>query len=173
MSDRKPVGGIHKVSLYDAEAVLSVTREGSVSRLTLRSGAEVLTPRLIEEQSSLQESLHCDTKPMVVERQLALSIPRAVGEELFTPAQLRRAIHHRWVAVVELIDGSRILVGWSEQLQREAALRTDSVALSSGAKRSDLPTCCWRLVGLDTELAMPYSDTEITYASTLESTLPQ
>ncbi len=163
MSDRKPVGGLRKVTLYDAEAVVAVSREGSVSRLTLRAGAEGLEPRLVEGRSSLKEQLHCVAQAPLVEQRLELVLRRADGMELFTPRLLRRAAYGRWVALVEYIDGSRTLYGWSEELQGEAALRTERVEFLSGATRSELPTCHWLLTGFDVTAATPYSETEISY----------
>lgn len=163
MSDRKPAGGLRKVTLYDAEAVVAVSREGSVSRLTLRAGTEGLEPRLVEERSTLEEILYCESEAPLVEQRLELVLRRADGGELFTPRLLRRAAYGRWVGLVEHIDGSHTLLGCSEELQNEATLHTQSIEFRSGAARSELPTCRWLLRGFDVTAATPYDKLEISY----------
>uniref|UniRef100_UPI004055FE66 hypothetical protein n=1 Tax=Alistipes sp. TaxID=1872444 RepID=UPI004055FE66 len=133
----RPVGGLRRVRLIPMADLKEVTFSGEGPELLLlRRGASPLDPLLGEGQSHYRErwSLHYGIPS--VEHTLSLGLAR-LGEGALARETLAELLTDGVVALVETMAGECRLVGWSNSLKGEAALRLEELSEESGALRRE------------------------------------
>lgn len=151
----KPAGGVAGVSLYrksDIEAV-RVTG-GRCAGIDLRTGAAPLTPLLVEDRSSYtEESVGEEGLPATRHALTAVFYWYTEREELAGEI-LEELATDGAVACVDLHNGERLLVGWSERLGFEQPLRLVKYRFLTGTKPADRPLLELHLESCDAARAL-------------------
>lgn len=134
---RKPVGGLRRVRLIPIADLKKVTfSEEEAELLLLRKGASPLDPRLDEGESHYREEWTLLHGIPSVEHTLSLGLALC-GEGAMTREVLVKLLSEGVVALVETMAGECRLVGWSNPLKGEAALRLKELSEESGALRRE------------------------------------
>lgn len=150
-SNYKPVGGVERAILYPAEAVQTAifSSEGCCATLV----GEALEVPLLDDASSYDEVVECRNGIAKIAHRLNLVADRGKAEPWLDADFLERASIEGVVAVVELADGRRVLVGYSLRFGSEQPLRLQGLTSASGSKLLDTPTVALQLVSHDTEFS--------------------
>ncbi len=152
---RKPIGGIRRVWLYEAEGVTALeAREEGYDLLPTAKVSPLELP-LIEEQSHYEELQSLQEGLRQVKHTLTLVLNLAEGERLLTEQLVKRASNKGVILRMELTDGSCRWVGWTPELLNEYPLRTLQIDLRTEARRAMLPTISWTLCCTDIRTALP------------------
>ena len=147
----KPIGGVASVRLYPAEAVESVIFLDGGCRLALSTeGVEV---ELVDDKSIYEEQLNNKGGSLLVEHRLRLVAERNQASVWLDREWQERLATEGMVAVVELNDGRKLLVGYSEEFGDEQPLYLSSLVSSSGEELLDSPRLTLQLVSCDTRLS--------------------
>jgi len=153
----KPVGGVTGVSLYrkgDIEAVR--VADGLCTGIDLRTGAAPLAVPLAEDRSSYTEESVGDEGLPATRHTLVLVCCRYTGREMFAGPILEELSTDGAVACVELHNGERLVVGWSERLGLEQPLLLRKFRFPIGAKPVDEPLLELHLESVDAARALRY-----------------
>lgn len=150
-SHYKPIGGVAGASLYPANAVESVVFEGD--RCEVIFSEDGVGVELIDDASSYEEQVYSKQGALLVEHRLTLVAERNRGLAWLSGEWQERAATEGVIAVVELCDGRKLLVGYSSLFGAEQTLHLDSLLVSSGQKLLDTPRLTLQLVSYDTELS--------------------
>lgn len=153
----KPVGGVTGVSLYrksDVEAVR--VADGLCTGIDLCTGAAPLTVPLAEDRSSYTEESVGDEGLPATRHTLAIVCHRYPGREMFAGPLLEELATDGAVACVDLSNGERLLVGWSERLGFEQPLRLKKFRFLTGPKPVDTPLLELHLESIDAARALRY-----------------
>lgn len=153
----KPVGGVAGVSLYrktDVEAVR--VADGRCTGIDLRTGAAPLAALLAEDRSSYTEESVGEEGLPATRHTLEAVYYRHTGREQLAGPILEELATDGAVACVELRNGERIIVGWSERLGFEQPLRLVKYRFLTGAKPADVPLLELRMECVDTARALRY-----------------
>ena len=154
----KPAGGVAEAALTSAANLLEVQFDdsGSIphcSLLRLADPAAVMHCRLIEDDSSLVETLDARNGFPVVTHSLSLTADRNLAEAWLNPQFAREAAAHGLTAFVKLNDGRQLLLGVSRRFGIEQPLRILSITVDSGRKPADQPAIRLLLESADTAFA--------------------
>ncbi len=153
----KPVGGVAGVSLYrksDVEAVRAA--DGLCTGIDLCTGAAPLTVPLAEDRSSYTEESVGEEGLPATRHTLTVVCHRYAGREMFAGPLLEELATDGAVACVELSNGERLVVGWTERLGFEQPLRLVKFRFLTGAKPVDVPLLELRLECVDAARALRY-----------------
>ncbi len=153
----KPVGGVAGVSLYrksDIEAVW--VADGLCAGIDLRTGAAPLTVPLAEDRSSYTEESVGEEALPATRHTLTIVCPRHAGREMFAGPILEQLSADGAVACVELCNGERLIVGWTERLGLEQPLRLKRFRFLTGPKPVDAPLLELHLECVDAARALRY-----------------
>ncbi len=153
----KPIGGVTGVSLYrksDIEAVR--VAEGLCTGLDLGTGAAPLAVPLAEDRSSYTEESVGEEALPATRHTLVIVCPRYAGREIFAGPILEELSTDGAVACVELNNGERLVVGWSERLGFEQPLRLKKFRFLTGQKPADAPLLELHLECVDAARALRY-----------------
>ena len=149
---RKPAGGVAAVELTAAANVRDVRFDtaGLCSQLDLADEQAVMQCELLEERSSLVETLSAEGGAVAVNHRLQLVADRNLAHAWLQPEFVAEALRRGVVAVVTLADGRRLLAGASSKFGLEQPLRLKTLKVASGTRALEAPTV---------ELALESSDT--------------
>ena len=153
----KPIGGVTGVSLYRKSEVEAVrVAEGLCTGIDLGAGAAPLTVPLAEDRSSYTEESVGDGGLPATRHTLAIVCHRYPGREMFAGPLLEELATDGVLACVELSNGERLIVGWSERLGFEQPLRLKKFRILTGAKPVDVPLLELHLESIDAARALHY-----------------
>ncbi len=153
----KPVGGIAGVSLYRKDDIEAVRAAGGrCVGIDLRTGAAPLTALLVEDRSSYTEESVREEGLPATRHTLKAVFYWYTGREELAGELLEALATDGAVACVELRNGERLVVGWSERLGLEQPLRLTGYRFFSGAKPADLPQLELHLESCDASRALRY-----------------
>ena len=155
-SHRKPVGGVRSVVLTAtdnvAEALFAAGGTLCTSLNFVDEGA-LMECELLEEESCFEEELSSDSGAVAVKHRLSLVAERNEVDVWLAPEFRTESLNCGLCAVVELNDGRRLLVGYSERFGAKQPLRVVSIKSSSGTRRTDPPKVSLTLENFDTTIA--------------------
>ncbi len=153
----KPVGGVAGVSLYRKSDVGAVrVADGLCTGIDLCAGAAPLTVPLAEDRSSYTEESVGEEALPATRHTLVVVCPRYTGREMFAGPLIEQLATDGAVACVELHNGERLVVGWTERLGFEQPLRLKKFRFLTGAKPVDVPLLELRLECVDDARALRY-----------------
>ncbi len=153
----KPAGGVAGVSLYrksDVEAVR--VADGLCTGIDLCTGAAPLTVPLAEDRSSYTEESVGEEGLPATRHTLTVVCPRYPGREMFAGPLIEELAADGAVACIELNNGERLVVGWTERLGLEQPLRLKKFRILTGAKPVDVPLLELHLECVDAARALRY-----------------
>ena len=155
---RKPAGGVAAVKLTAAANVRQADFADGAARSTcvqldMADDEAVMECRLLEERSSLVESLSVEGASAAVKHSLRLVADRNLAEAWLEPRFVAEMLCRGAVAVVTLTDGRRLVAGVSRRFGLEQPLRLKSLTVDSGRRAVDEPTVELLLESVDTSFA--------------------
>ncbi len=153
----KPVGGVAGVSLYrksDIEAVR--VADGLCTGIDLCTGAAPLTVPLAEDRSSYTEESVGEEALPATRHTIIIVCPRFAGREMFAGPLIEQLSTDGAVACVELHNGERLVVGWTERLGFEQPLRLKKFRILTGPKPAEAPLLELHLECVDAARALRY-----------------
>ncbi len=151
----KPVGGVAGVNLYRKSDIGAVrVADGLCTGIELCTGAAPLAVPLAEDRSSYTEESVGDEALPATRHTLIVVCPRYPGREMFAGPLLEELATDGAVACVDLSNGERLLVGWSERLGFEQPLRLTKFRILTGAKPVDVPLLELHLESVDAARAL-------------------
>lgn len=153
MSGYKPIGGVVFVKLYPADAVTSAEFSDEGVRLEVEEGCNCVEVELVDDRSSLEDSVESRSGVLLVKHQLELIALRNSAAAWLEREFLEMCATVGVVAVVEMTCGRKVVVGVSESFLTEQPLRLDSLTSLSGRSPLDAPLVHLRLVSQDCSLA--------------------
>lgn len=159
-SHRKPVGGVRSVRLCSAKNIQYVDFGSDATcyrKLEFCDEDEVMSCQLCEEASSLEEILSFDGGRVAVQHTLILVAERNQSAVWLEAAFCREAMQDGLCAEVELNDGRRLLVGYSERFGAQQSLRIKEIRSLSGRTLLESPTIAMTLESYDTSAAVIYT----------------
>ena len=155
-SHRKPVGGVRSVRLCSAENVELVefaADAGCYERLEFCDDQQVMECSLLEDASQLEECFSFDGGAVAVRHTLTLVAERNDAAAWLESEFCREAAERGLCGVVEMNDGRRLLVGYSERFKAQQPLRIKEIRSSSGRSPIEAPTLTMILESYDTSAA--------------------
>ncbi|MBO5875046.1 MAG: hypothetical protein J6Q20_00805 [Alistipes sp.] len=158
-SHRKPVGGVRSVRLCAAENVDYVEfaeDANGYKLLTFFDREQIMECSLLEDASWLEESFAFEDGVVAVQHTLTLVAERNDAAAWIEPEFYREAMDMGLCAEVELNDGRRLLVGYSERFGSQQPLRIKEIISSSGSRLVDSPRIKMTLESYDTSAAALY-----------------
>ncbi len=133
-------GGIEKIELVEASAIVSAQYESSTDSFTsikLAEGAKVAQYEFDEDGAEYSEVHRRTNSSYSVEHRLSFSLGRFDGSSRQAVKEIAAASECGIVAIIKTIGGNRFLVGYSHELGSERALRLSSGSGTTGTKPSD------------------------------------
>lgn len=126
-------------------------------RLELCDKEQVMACQQLEDGSSLEEKFLFDGGVVAVHHTLTLVAERNRAAVWLEPEFCREALLAGLCAVVELEDGRRLLLGYSERFKAKQPLRIKEIRSSSGCAPKDAPIITMTLESFDTSAAAIYA----------------
>lgn len=146
--------------LFAADNVARVTFGADAStylRLIFTSATAVMECSLLEDTSSLEESMSFEGGAVAVRHTLTLVADRNLAAAWLGPEFRNESLLKGLCAVVTLNDGRQLLVGYSERFGAQQPLRIKEIISSSGQRPSEAPTITMILENYDTSVAALYA----------------
>lgn len=157
MSDtsRKPVGGILEIGITPADNVagLYFDAAGRCIGVSWRNPLLLAQLPLTDFRSSYAEQTESGGGIPLVRHTLTVVAGFDPGRAAFDTAFLAEA-SEGVAALVTLLSGARLLVGWSQRFKAEQPLRLRTLTFDSGCNRSDRPAATLVLESADTAPAI-------------------
>ncbi len=153
----KPIGGVVGVSLYRKSDVMAVrVADGLCTGIDLCAGAAPLAVPIAEDRSSYTEESVGDEGLPATRHTLTIVCHRYPGRVMFAGPLLEQLATDGALACVELSNGERLLVGWTERLGFEQPLRLKRFRILTGPKPVDVPLLELHLESIDAAHALHY-----------------
>lgn len=155
VSCAKHLGGVRTVLLLPASEIESVVYNpslGSFSLLQPSAEGELLEVSFAESGASWEEALEADGS---VRHSLSLDLE---GVQADVAATLQRISAEGVVAVVELCEGGKYLVGYSAKAAADYPLRLSKAALCSERRKEQRSATTLLLCGTDGWYSLPYQE---------------
>ena len=150
----KPVGGVARVALHAADAVVGA--QFATEGCAIEFCDEAIEVALRDDGSTLTETTTPDKGIITVSHRLDLVAERNDAEPWLEERFIERATRVGVVAIVTLNDSRSVVLGYSEHLGTEQPLRLHSLTLNAGVTPSDSPTARLSLCSTDASTAAPY-----------------
>ena len=147
-SRSKPIGGVERVALYPADAVVTALFSSEGCEVEL-SGVAVEVP-LLEDSSYYTENTETTHGATRISHLLHLVADRNDAAEWLTDDFIERASFEGFVAIIQLCSGRQLLVGYSALFENEHPTRLESLTSTSGSGPHDVPSVTLRLIAHDT-----------------------
>ena len=144
----KPIGGVEKVALYPADAVVTALFSSEGCEVNF-SGVAIEVP-LLDDSSFYTESSETAHGIAQISHLLHLVADRNDATEWLTDEFLERASFDGFIAVISLYNGRQLLAGFSALFENEQPLRLESLTSTSGSSPHDIPSVTLRLIAHDT-----------------------
>lgn len=151
----KSVGGVARIVLHFATAVRPIDWEAGSQAVKVAFDDTGIPLTLKEYASTLDEQLSVEQGLVAVRHTLTAVMRRRDALLWLDAEQLRRLAEQGTIAEVVLMDGRRLLVGWSERFGACQPLKLASMVSHSGKAPDDEPTVTMVLNTTDTAFALP------------------
>ncbi|MDY3978993.1 MAG: hypothetical protein SOZ00_03135 [Tidjanibacter sp.] len=158
----KRSGGIKSLHLIEADKILSAaynSLSGEFEALTLAEGALWAGYDFVEQSGSLTQTLAVAGGSTAVEHRLCFALHGIDQAARLAADSLAESACKGIVAVVETLQGERLLVGYSVLFGGEKALRVERITSSTGAALADKTSTEVVLTAVDTSLSRPFTGT--------------